>query len=75
MLTHGYGIHPAPWSVYREKYPGMTRGQLSRVDLSLYQALRARGLLDKIPLKRRQTNEELLDIYHSQYLGLYAEDC
>ena len=37
---------------YKENYPGMSRGQLSQKDNSLYRRLRRDGLLQFIPLKK-----------------------
>ena len=62
-----------PLEFYNQNYPGMTRGQLSKEDQSLYQRLRNDGLLEGVPRGRtesRDFGENPLEFYRENYPGM-----
>jgi hypothetical protein len=58
-----------PLAYYRERFSGLTRGELVKRDQSLYRKLRRAGLLAEVPLANRVI-DDALDYYSEHYQGL-----
>lgn len=54
-LPKAYRPFPDPVAYYHAHYPGISRGELQKVNRRLYQRLYYDGLLGSVPLASRRT--------------------